>query len=79
MLGLHGISIRDSHVLLQVRSSVKGFTVGSRYYTPADGPVEIDNSRAGDIVRAGLADPVVKLPHQAAQRAADPRREAGKR
>lgn len=66
-------------MLLQVRPDVKGFMVGSRYITPTDGPVEVDNSRAGDLVKAGVALPVVQLPQAVAQRAGDPKRDASKR
>jgi len=65
-------------MLLQVRTGVKGFVVGDRYITPKDGPVEVEDRKAGDIVKAGLADPVVNL-RGAAVRAVEPKSETARR
>jgi hypothetical protein len=54
-------------VLLQVKANVKGFVVGSRYITPEDGPTEVEDRRAGDLVKAGLAEVVVSLRKGVAQ------------
>jgi hypothetical protein len=58
-----------------------GFLLGSRFYTPADGPFEVDKTTAERLIKQGLAEAVVQVPPAQAptERAVAPKPGAQKR
>lgn len=56
-----------------------GVLIGLRYYTHRDGPIEVDDKKAAELIKLGIADAVTKLPKQDAQRAVEPKLESSRR
>ncbi len=46
---------------VRVKPDVRGFVQGNRYVTPSDGPFPVDDYRAAELVRQGLAEPCAQI------------------
>lgn len=51
------------------RSYTPSVIHGLRTYTPADGPFEVDERKAQELIKQGLVDAVVRMPESLAQKA----------
>lgn len=56
-----------------------GVLVGSRYVTHRDGPIDVDDKKASELLKLGLAVAVVELPGARNERAIAPKLEGSRR
>jgi hypothetical protein len=56
-----------------------GVLVGNRTYTLEDGPFEVEDKKAKQLIAWGVVDACVFLPTQAAERAVAPKLQASRR
>jgi hypothetical protein len=61
------------------RRYMPGVLIGSRTYTPADGPIELDARVAQRLMKEGTVEAVVQVPTSLAHRATAPKTEASRR
>lgn len=74
---------------IQIRKSIVGKAnpkfhdnsvfVANRSYSHADGPFEIDDKKAAELLKAGLADAVIQMPYESAHKAVAPKSEMSRR
>lgn len=62
---------------VQVKKTCKGFLLGGRFHAHADGPIEVDNIKAQELIKAGLVEPCVQMP--TVEKAVNPKTQAATR
>jgi hypothetical protein len=56
-----------------------GVLIGLRTYTPADGPIELDDKLAARLIKEGTVEAVAMIPGEPMQRATKPKLQASRR